>query len=336
MENPMNRACLALLLAVSLAACDGEDPAATPDAGPTQEEILARGRYLVNDVGQCSFCHTPRLQDGSLDQTKLFSGTLLGDLDPSNPDVGLIYTRNLTPHATGLLNASDADIMRVFREGKRTDGKFLVPVMPYWIFTNMTDDDLHAIIAYLRSLVPVDNLVPPNQPPFDNLPGASPPIQDSQIPMPKADYPNQEEALKGRYIAGKAGLCVDCHTPSFALDDPDLFVFLIQRDKLFQGNRAMPKEQLGYFTDDYPAIIFTANVTSDVETGIGRYSVTELANIFNTGQDKEGDFLCAPTHGSPNAPYAALKAEDKLSVAHYLLSIEAVTNAETATCEAIQ
>jgi hypothetical protein len=134
-----------------------------PDAGRTQIE---RGRYIMNTLAACTFCHTPLNPDGTRDLTRLFAGVdCFVDIDPT-PGVGCISSRNLTNDPTGLMNATDAQIKNAIKNGVRTDGKTLAPVMPYWVFHNMMDSDVDAIVAYLRTVPGVNHTVQANEPPW--------------------------------------------------------------------------------------------------------------------------------------------------------------------------
>src|SRR5436190_14571665 len=137
------RLALWVVLGLAAAGC-GEDTSAgadmaAPDLG---ESPVDRGRYLVNNVGACTFCHTPLNPDGSRDLTRLLAGfECFVDLDPTNAQVGCLSSRNLTNDPTGLKNATNEQIKDAFLNGHRTDDKPMVPVMPYWLFHNMTMQD---------------------------------------------------------------------------------------------------------------------------------------------------------------------------------------------------
>ncbi len=326
----MRKTFAGFLILLGLMAC-GDDGGGegTPDAGT---DLVARGRYLVNNVGLCTFCHTPLLPDGSRDLTRFLGGDVcLADLAPEDPNSGCLPSRNLTPHETGLKNKTDEEIRRALKQGIRTDGANLHVAMPAWIYTNMTDQDIDAIIAYLRTVTPVNQLIGPRQPPWNDVPSPIPPIDPETIPKPRADYPDQAAANRGRYLAGMAGLCIDCHTP-----DDMASGLLIDRTRFFQGNRAFPAFGLGLQSPPYPEIVYTSNVTPDLETGTGMYTVEQIKQIFKTGRDRENVVMCAPTHGGPNTPYAALTDADATDLAHYVLSLPPVRSEETAQCDGIQ
>lgn len=124
----------------------------SPPAWPT--DPVARGKILL-EVMSCIDCHTP-MDKGKLVESKLYAG---GNKF-SAPDLGTVYTSNITPDpATGIGAYSDEDLMRVFKEGKGKDGRTLW-VMPWRALQGTTDDDLKAVIAALRTLKPIPNVVP--------------------------------------------------------------------------------------------------------------------------------------------------------------------------------
>src|SRR6185503_6952989 len=184
---------LGFVVAVAFAVAGCGDNGDKPiDAAPQvdADSQVARGQYIMNVLGACTFCHTPLLMNGMRDPSKLLAGvSCFFDADPQ-AGVGCLSTRNLTNDATGLKNATDKQIKDAFRNGIRTDGKKLAPVMPYWIFHNMTDEDADAVVAYLRTVPGVDNAVAPNEPPWSLYnDGTIPPVPfidaNSQIPFPR-------------------------------------------------------------------------------------------------------------------------------------------------------
>ena len=126
-------------------------------AAQADDSAVARGKYLVT-LGGCNDCHTPGYFLGKPD----FSRTLAGsDVGFTIPGLGAFVGRNLTPDKeTGLGNWTDDQIIAAMAAGMRPDGRRLAPIMPYVGLSNLTSDDAHAIVAYLRSLPPVKNAVP--------------------------------------------------------------------------------------------------------------------------------------------------------------------------------
>ena len=117
---------------------------------------IARGKYLVSIAG-CSDCHTPGGMLGSPDMKRYLGGS---DVGFSIPGEGVFVGNNLTPDAeTGLGKWTADQIVTAIRKGKRPDGGDLSGVMPSASFANLTDDDVNAIAAFLKSLPPVSNRI---------------------------------------------------------------------------------------------------------------------------------------------------------------------------------
>jgi mono/diheme cytochrome c family protein len=239
--------------------------------------------------------------------------------------MGCISTRNLTNHASGLANATDAAIKNAFRNGMRTDGKKLAPVMPYWIFHNLTDDDADAIVAYLRTVPGVDHTVKANEPPWSLFNDGTIPMvpvinPDNEIPFPRGGD-NNEAAMRGRYLSSMAGLCIDCHTPELAPPQPVPLDF----SRPFGGGRLFPKGALGLIDPSYPDFIVTRNLTPS-QFGLMGWTKDQIKEAISKGKDRDGNSVCAATHGAMISPYAALKPQDLDDIAEYLIAIEPLDN----------
>jgi len=167
-------------LAISCATQKAEEakPAAVVDP-------VARGKYLAVTTG-CIDCHTPGSLYGAPDSTRMLSGSELGWQGPW----GTTYPRNLTPDMeTGLGKYSAADIVQAIRTGKRLDGSPMLPPMPWPMYSQMTDEDLQALAAYLKALPAVSHKVPdrlaPNAKPHAALTFPPPPAWDAKnLPAP--------------------------------------------------------------------------------------------------------------------------------------------------------
>lgn len=172
--------------AMSLFSCARTEPQtpATP-AAMTHDQMVTRGHYLVEAM-PCVDCHTPGTLYGAPDTTRMYSGSELGWVGPW----GVVCAPNLTPDSTGLGAWTEDEIAHVLRTGNRPDGRQLAPIMPWMSFTNLTDEDAHAIAAYLKSLKPVHHKVPAPVPPGKKATGAlvvfpPPPAWDAQnLPKP--------------------------------------------------------------------------------------------------------------------------------------------------------
>ncbi|HEX8315226.1 MAG TPA: cytochrome c, partial [Flavisolibacter sp.] len=120
--------------------------------------VIARGRHLVLSAAHCADCHSPvRNVDSVL---KLGQDPPLSGSFKFQFELGTFYSRNITSDsATGIGRYSDPELARALRHGVRPDGEALLPFMP---FQHLSDEDLAAIISYLRSTKPVRNEVPQN------------------------------------------------------------------------------------------------------------------------------------------------------------------------------
>lgn len=112
----------------------------------SRDDQLAYGAYLAGPAGHCIECHSPPGENGAPD----IEGQMgAGGFEFPGP-WGVSIAPNITP--TGLSGYSDAEIARIITEGVRPDGSRLLPPMPVAYYANMTEEDVAAIIAYLRTL----------------------------------------------------------------------------------------------------------------------------------------------------------------------------------------
>jgi mono/diheme cytochrome c family protein len=118
---------------------------------------VARGKYLVT-IASCHDCHTPGYFLGKPDMARYLGGS---DVGFELPGLGVFLGPNLTPDKeTGLGNWTDQQIVAAIQTGARPDGRMLAPIMPYHAFANLTPPDVQAIVAFLRSITPVQHKVP--------------------------------------------------------------------------------------------------------------------------------------------------------------------------------
>jgi mono/diheme cytochrome c family protein len=124
---------------------------------PDKSDKVAYGRYIVTAQAHCFECHTGPDARGVPDvEHKLGAGGFLITLAPGVS----VMTANITPDPeTGIGKWSDADIKKALTEGLRPDGRHLSPPMPYPFFKNMTDEDIDAVIAFIRTIPPIKNAV---------------------------------------------------------------------------------------------------------------------------------------------------------------------------------
>ncbi|MBI5927866.1 MAG: c-type cytochrome [Chloroflexi bacterium] len=186
---------------------EGEDSGGNggvPD--PNSEDIVERGAYLVRVAGACQDCHF-----GGGDYNVLYTDSLTIELSGGNPfayePFGTVYAPNLTT----LGGWTDEEIENAIRYGVRPDGSTLLPPMPYELYADMSDDDMAAMIAYLRSLEPVDSVVP--EPELDEGTTREDvrtvPEFDLTAEFPAPDF--TDPLTRGTYLASHVSACLRCH-----------------------------------------------------------------------------------------------------------------------------
>ncbi len=123
---------------------------------PVQRLLAERGRYIISYT-DCNACHTPNNEKGPNLEEFLAGGKMF-----SEKNSGSAYTRNLTPDKeTGIGTRTDEEIKRVLRSGISRDGRLFNPAfMPWAGFSNMTEEDRHALVVYLRNIQPLHHAVP--------------------------------------------------------------------------------------------------------------------------------------------------------------------------------
>ncbi|NII25183.1 cytochrome c [Pseudoflavitalea sp. X16] len=169
--------------------------------------VIARGKKLVFGPAHCANCHVPAAMAAAVLRGEEVA--LTGGNEFALP-IGKLYSKNLTPHETGIGGMTDGEIARALRYGVNAKGNALLDFMP---FHNTSDDDLVAIISYLRSQPPVKSEVPRHE--FNLLGkavkaflikpvGPSGPVLQSIQPDTTAEY--------GQYLANSVANCRGCHT----------------------------------------------------------------------------------------------------------------------------
>ena len=178
--------------------------------------VIARGEYLVYGPAHCVECHSKSFVEFQkvVNHEKV---PLQGGTPFAAPPLGVIYSKNLTPDAeTGIGRYSDGQVARMMRFNVRPDGRASVaPMMP---FHNMSDEDMIAIISFLRSEPAVRNEVPANE---WTIPGkiirsissSFKPRTIEAVHPPKVAPEEKPTRERGEYLARYVANCVGCHTP---------------------------------------------------------------------------------------------------------------------------
>ena len=200
--------------------------------------VIARGRYLATGPAHCTECHGSNFAafqsfyEESAPPVKTTGITADEGQAPGRAPVesaplalsggyrfpigplGTLYSKNLTPDIeTGIGRYSDPQIARMLRHGVRPDGQASIPLlMP---FGNMSDDDIVAILSFLRAQPAVRNVVPENEwtllgKVMRTLVAAAKPNMDVHPPR---TAPAQQPTLeRGEYLARSVANCGGCHT----------------------------------------------------------------------------------------------------------------------------
>ena len=252
-----------------------EEPAAAMQGDPAAGELV-----LAAAVG-CG-CHF----NGDL-------GTLAGG-NKFEGDFGLLYSRNLTSDpTTGIAGLSDQELADAIRFGKRAGGGNLF-IMPR--YSGMADQDVYNLIAYLRTLEPVENAIP------DRALTMEPPAFAGEMTAP-AVAPT-EPVERGAYLTTLAR-CTMCHTPKNEDGSP-------VEGMLLAG---------APFRDTV-----APNLTPDEATGLGLRSEEEIAAFLATGVYDDGTEAHAGMKSVVDRGISKLTDEDRMAIVAFLKSLPPVEN----------
>lgn len=252
---------IGLLIYVKKALPDvGAAPKMTVEATP---QSIARGAYLANHVAVCIDCHSTR------DWTRFAGPVVPGTLgkggekfDESMGFPGTIYARNITP--ANLKNWTDGEIYRTITTGVTKDNEALFPVMPYHYYGMMDPRDVKSIIAYIRTLPPLENTPPARHIDFP-MNFILNTIPTKAEPMTRPD-PSDKVAY-GHYLVQIAG-CMECHT------------------KQVKG-KVVGAPLAGGWAFNMPdgSTVRSANLTPDKETGLGNWTREAFIRMFKSYTD---------------------------------------------------
>jgi mono/diheme cytochrome c family protein len=305
-----------IALVVLVAACGyGYVMFAFPKAPPpsatfkieSTPERMERGKYLAEHVSGCVACHSQRdwtKFSGPSKPETIGAGGDLFDLGPA----GKVYAKNITPAAIG--SWTDGELLRAVTQGVAKDGTPLFPVMPYPHFGGMAEDDVHAMLAYVRSLKAIEGTPQPRSLNFPlNLIVRTIPGPNTFGTRPSPD----DKVAYGKYMTN-AALCSDCHTP---MDDQGQPLpgmdFAGGMEILETGHR-----------------VRTANITPDAATGIGSWTEQQFVDKFK-GFESPTNATLAEHERANNTPmpmtmYAGMTREDLSAIYAYLRTVKPVTN----------
>lgn len=262
-------------------------------ASPAQtnaETQLERGAYLVRHVAACGNCHTPMGPDGPIaDQEPA------GRFVMSEPAFDA-WAPNLTP--AGIGDWTDEELGRAIREGIRPDGRVMGPPMAFELYRGISDEDLAAMIAYIRALPAVENDLQRSVYRIPLPDSYGPPVGKVTAPEPDitVDY--------GAYLAGPVAHCIECHTPMVG-----------PRHDYENRTGAGGRDMSGPWG---PAI--SSNLTP-APAALARWSDDEVIAMIRTGHRPDGSAMSPPmAYGF----YAGMSDRDARAIVAYLRSLPPV------------
>jgi hypothetical protein len=287
---------------------------ALPNVGPhpdMQVEItparLERGAYLANNVMVCMECHSKR--DWSLYAAPSIEGTRGAGGEEHDQRLGFpgsYVSSNITPYGVG--DWTDGELFRAITSGVAKDGRALFPIMPHPGFGQLDENDITSVIAYLRSLEPIENETPESYSDFPmNFIINTIPQKATLTTMPDPANP----VKYGEYLV-TASSCVECHTRA----EQGTFV-----GELFSGGQD--------FQFENGSIVRSANITSD-PSGIGDWSKEQFIARFKLYSDsayvpstvKEGGMQTV----MPWMSYSGMSETDLGAIYDFLMSTTPVKN----------
>jgi mono/diheme cytochrome c family protein len=240
--------------------------------------VVERGKYLVT-IGICQGCHMPNLAGGRR--------------------TGGNISANITPdRETGIGAWTDEQIIEAVRNGKRPDGSRVRPSMGVFWYHDLSDTDMRAIVAYLRSVPPV-RLKHERSPEAGTLPVLRPPVDSV------ADIPRTDKVAYGHYLATAVAHCMTCHTPRG------------------QGQPDLTKLGAGGNTNNVPGggVAISANLTPSNPNGIAKWTDDQVMQAITEGIRPDGSKLIPVMDFEF---YKQLKPEDLEAIVAFLRSLKPV------------
>ncbi|HMQ06459.1 MAG TPA: cytochrome c [Saprospiraceae bacterium] len=274
--------------------------------------VIERGKYLVHGPAHCSNCHVSSVRNfiaADAGENIPLSGGVGFPLGP----LGTIYARNLTPDpVTGIGRYTDGELFRMMRHAVKPNGMATLSVMmPFW---DMADEDLVAVVSYLRSMDPVENEVPENQ---WTLMGKfvrviSPSFQPIKDPSPPQFAPTMEATMeRGEYLSRYVANCVGCHT------NRNLNTFEAIGPEYAGGMEFEPWPEFALAVGGDPELwMRTPNITPHPHSSISKFKTVEAwkerfrqGRLINISQMHWG-------------PFSRMTDEDLEALYYYLQNLE--------------
>jgi alcohol dehydrogenase (quinone), cytochrome c subunit len=271
----------------------------TTTAAPA-DALVERGRYVAL-ASNCASCHT-----------RPGGAPYAGGVAFESP-VGTIYSSNITSSTgRGIGEWTAEDLKRALHEGVAAKGYRLFPAFPYTSFTQMTDEDVAALYAYMRTVKADEYQPPANDFVFTQRWAMA--VWNALFFEParfKPDAKQTPEWNRGAYLVGALGHCGACHTPRNR--------FLAEEsDKAYQGSTLRE-----YVTADKVRDWAAVNLTSSAD-GLKTWSVDDLTKYLHTGFSMRGG-AWGPMNEVVGNSTSKLTREDARAMATYIKSLPVKT-----------
>lgn len=241
-------------------------------AAKDDAELVARGEYLFHGAAACSGCHTTIEQGAAIKagDRPAPSGGHVWKMGP----LGTLYSPNITQDTkTGVGAWSDDDLARMIKHGQRPDGT--AGVFMVFAVGHIADDDVRALVSYLRTVAPVTNEVPRHDIGLLGkmvLGGIEPRSYDGKAAPP----PVGPTVERGRYLAWGPCDCRGCHSEADG--------FAVKAGREFVGADAPMESEIEGDTNKYLA----PNLTPDPSGIAGKWTEEQFVQRFKEGRTQKG------------------------------------------------
>jgi mono/diheme cytochrome c family protein len=266
--------------------------------------VIERGRYLAYGPGDCVSCHVPRsmAEEVAAGATPPLIGGGMFELP-----LGNFYAPNLTPDSeTGIGRRTDGELARVLRYGVAANGRATLPFMETH---TLSDEDLQAVISFLRAQPPHRNNVPNHE--FGFIGKAflafviKPPVVKETAPV--SSPPSAPTVERGSYLANAVANCAGCHSQRNMVDGSYV-------GPKFAGGMEMPDDT------DSQSVFVTPNLTPSAKSGhIFHWTEDDFVARFRSGAVTPGSHM-------PWKPFQRMTEDDLRAIYRYLRTLEPVEN----------
>jgi len=275
---------------------------------PRTPQRLARGQYLVEGLVQCPACHSEydfSKRPFEVSPGKKLGGFVFPNVELDLPKSNRVVAPNISPDLEfGAGTWKDADFVRALRQGIGHDGRTLYPLMPYFYFRNLSDEDLASVIVYERSVPPVHIKRPKTR-----LTEELKKTFQSSPPLAHVAEPDRSDRVKyGEYLV-TAGHCDACHTATDDKGNPYPGMYLAGGAPLVGNWEGGKKIQT----------VNALNLTPDA-SGISYFSETTFIDVI-----RNGGFNARPLSNiMPWAFFRNLSDDDLKAIYAYLRTLKPV------------